>query len=256
MTEPDEILEIDNPNPGVRRLVFHRPHKKNAFTYALYAACTDALDAAADDPNIRCVILTGAGGVFTAGNDLGEFAATPPTGADNPIFAFLHGLVDFPKPLVAAVEGHAVGIGTTMLLHCDFVYAGPTAKFALPFVNLGLVPEGGSTQILPNIAGRLAANELLMLGEPFGPEQAETAGIVTRVSDDPAADALRCATALTERPLTSLIETKRLIRDRDRALTKEVIAEEGRVFAQRLVSNDAREAFTAFFEKRKPNFGP
>jgi enoyl-CoA hydratase/carnithine racemase len=241
---------------GLCTITFNRPEKKNAFTVAMYTACVHALADAARDPKVRCVLITGNGTAFTAGNDLMDFMNTPPTGEDSPVFQFLLELIDYTKPVVVAVNGAAVGIGVTMLLHCDLVLAADTAKFTAPFVSLGLVPEGASSWMLPRIAGTAKANEILMLGEPFDAQTAREAGIVTRVV--PAAELLDAAKAkcrrLIELPASSLRETKKLVRDATREQVKKALYAEAVVFAQRLGSPEAAEAFQSFFEKRKPDF--
>ncbi len=247
-------LKTERDESGVLKLTFDRPEKKNAFNYAMYEELVEALDAAAADPNVRTILLRGRGDAFTSGNDLTEFMSSPPTGEDNVILQFLFRLVDQPKPIVAAVDGAAVGIGTTLLLHCDLVYASPKARFHLPFVNLGLVPEGASSLLLPRLAGSARATELLLFGDPFGAETALDVGMINAVVEDVDAYALERATALADRPLTSLLESKRLLREDDRAEIREVIIREARIFGARLTSPEAMEAFTAFFEKRKPNF--
>ena len=166
---------------GVRTLTFNRPEKKNAFTHAMYEATVAGLERAAMDPAVRVVVLTGAGGAFTAGNDIGDFLEQPPAGENSPVFRFLRALVNYEKPVVAAVDGAAVGIGTTMLLHCDYVVATDRARFVMPFINLGVCPEGASSLLLPRIAGMALASELLMFGDPFDAATAQRAGLVSRV---------------------------------------------------------------------------
>jgi enoyl-CoA hydratase/carnithine racemase len=245
----------DASSSGVMTITFDRPEKKNAFTYDAYRALNDALDRAQKDDGVRCVLLRGAGDSFTSGNDLQDFMQNPPQDENNPIIAFLLRLVRFPKPLLAAVHGHAVGIGTTMLLHCDLVVAARSTRFQLPFVNLGLVPEGGSTVLLPQLCGLQQTTELLLLGRPFDGETAFRAGFVNRLTDDePFAAAAALAEDVAAQPLGGLIDAKRLIREPQQAALEEAIRREATVFAQRLTSPEAREAFQAFFEKRPPDF--
>ncbi|NJK88589.1 MAG: enoyl-CoA hydratase [Myxococcales bacterium] len=246
------LRELDGQ--GVLTLCFHRPEKKNAFNYAMYEELVRALEEARNRDDVRVVLLSGAGGFFTSGNDLADFMANPPASEDNVIFQFLFSLVDFEKPLLAAVEGSAIGIGTTLLLHCDAVFASPGAKFVLPFVGLGLVPEGGSTLLLPALAGRTLASELLLWGDPFDAEVGHRAGFVSHIVDQPFEVARERAHRLADRPMASLIASKRLLRDPLRDDVKEAIRREGRLFAERLTSKEAMEAFKAFFEKRKPDF--
>ena len=239
---------------GVLRLTLARPEKKNALTRAMYEALTAALDAAAADPAVRVVLLHGEGGSFTAGNDLADFVQHPPTGEDSPVFRFLLAAATFPKPLVAAVEGHAVGIGTTVLLHCDLAWAAPSARFSLPFVNLGLVPEAASSLLLPAAVGPKRAAELLLFGEPFGAEEAARMGLVNGVVDDPLGHALARARALAQKPPAALRLTRALLRRPHAEAVAATLSEEGRLFVERLAGPEAQEALAAFVEKRPPDF--
>ena len=238
----------------VLHLALDRPGKKNAITGAMYAALADALAGAASDPAVRAVVLSGRGGVFTAGNDLGDFMMDPPTGPDSPVFRFLTGAVAFPKPLLVAVEGPAIGIGTTVLLHADLAYAAPSAVFKMPFVDLGLVPEAASSLILPRLAGPARAAELLLFGEAFSAETAREVGLVNAVVEDPVAHALERARVLAEKPPEAVRITKALLRAETADAVGAAIAREGELFVGRLGSPEAQEAFTAFFEKRAPDF--
>ena len=238
----------------VLRLTLDRPAKKNAITRAMYTALADALADAERDPAVRAVVLGGRGGAFTAGNDLGDFMMDPPTGPDSPTFRFLAAVSAFPKPLVAAVEGAAIGIGTTVLLHCDLAYAAPEALFKMPFVDLGLVPEAASSLLLPRLAGQARATELLMLGESFSAEVAREIGLVNEVVADPAARAVERARALAAKPPEAIRLTKALLRGETAEAVGATIAREGELFVGRLQSPEAEEAFTAFFEKRAPDF--
>ena len=241
---------------GIATIAFARPDKKNAITAAMYAAMADGLAAAAADAAVRVVLLAGSDACFTAGNDLQDFLANPPAGDDSPVFRFLRGLAAFPKPIVAAPCGVAVGVGTTMLLHCDLVYAGDNARFSVPFAQLGLCPEAASSLLLPAIAGWQRAAEKLLLGEPFGADEAREMGIVNRVL--PAAEAIGFARAqaakLAALPPASLRETKRLMKRGLGDAIPAQMAAEGEVFGRMLRAPEAREAFTAFFEKRRPDF--
>ena len=253
-TLPDVRPEIDVRRlGGVLHLVLDRPAKKNALTRAMYAALADALDAAASDDAVRTVVLSGAGGVFTAGNDLGDFLLDPPTGPESPVFRFLRAASTFPKPLVAAVDGPAVGIGTTVLLHCDLAYAAPDARFRMPFVDLGLVPEAASSLLLPRVAGPMRAANWLLFGETFSAADALAAGLVTEVVANPTARALDRAHTLAAKPPQAVRLTKQLLRRADAAAVQETILAEGALFTERLASPEAQEAFTAFFEKRPPD---
>ncbi len=240
---------------GVLHLALDRPEKKNALTRAMYAALADALVDAAAKPSVRAVVLSGSGGVFTAGNDLGDFLQAPPTGPDSPVFRFLTAAVSFPKPLIAAVAGPAIGIGTTILLHCDLAYAAPDALFKMPFVDLGLVPEAASSLLLPRLAGPARAAELLMFGEAFSAETAREIGLVNAiVADDVTGHALDRARTLALKPPAALRQTKALLRLVTADAVGDTLAHEGSLFVERLASPEAQEAFTAFFEKRSPDF--
>ena len=241
---------------GVMTLTLNRVDKKNSITAAMYSTLADALDQAKADAAVRVVLLQGDATVFSAGNDIGDLLHKPPAGQDSPVFRFLHGIAAFPKPIVAAVCGPAVGIGTTMLLHCDLVYAGDNAAFALPFVNLGLCPEAASSLLVPQMFGYHRAAEALLLGEPFMAEAALEVGLVNRVVPPTEANAIAQAQArkLAAKPISSLIETKRLMKKGQAALVAQQMTEEGAVFGRMLGEPAAREAFTAFMEKRKPDF--
>jgi enoyl-CoA hydratase/carnithine racemase len=241
---------------GVMTLTLNRVDKKNSITAAMYSTLADALDQAKADAAVRVVLLQGDATVFSAGNDIGDFLHKPPAGQDSPVFRFLHGIAAFPKPIVAAVCGPAVGIGTTMLLHCDLVYAGDNAAFALPFVNLGLCPEAASSLLVPQMFGYHRAAEALLLGEPFMAEAALEVGLVNRVVPPTEANAIAQAQArkLAAKPISSLIETKRLMKKGQAALVAQQMTEEGAEFGRMLGEPAAREAFTAFMEKRKPDF--
>ena len=233
-----------------------RPEKKNALTQAMYTAMADALTAASADATLRAVLVTGQPGCFTSGNDLEDFMQRPPQGADSPVHRFMQALLACDKPVVAAVTGAAVGIGTTMLLHCDLVYVSDEARLAMPFVSLGLVPEYASSLIVPALVGHVRAAEKLMLGEPFTGSDAVEYGIANAVL--PAGEVLNHARRMAERfnalPPAAVRETKRLMRAPLRAQVQQVMADEGAVFAKALRSPEAIEAFQAFFQKRKPDF--
>jgi enoyl-CoA hydratase/carnithine racemase len=241
---------------GIATIAFARPDRKNAITAAMYTAMADAITAAAADPATRVVLIAGSAECFTAGNDLQDFLANPPAGEDSPVFRFLRTIAAFPKPIVAAPCGPAVGVGTTMLLHCDLVCAGDNARFSLPFAQLGLCPEAAVSLLLPAIAGWQNAAEKLLLGEPFDAEEARRSGIVNRVL--PASEAIGAARAQAEKlamlPPASLRETKRLMKAGFADAIARRMVDEGEVFARMLRAPEAREAFTAFFEKRRPDF--
>jgi len=241
---------------GVTTITLNRVDKKNSITTAMYATMADALDQAQADAAVRVVLLQGDVTIFSAGNDIGDFLNKPPAGEQSPVFRFLHGIAAFPKPIVAAVCGPAVGIGTTMLLHCDLVYAGDNAAFSLPFVNLGLCPEAASSLLLPQMFGYHRAAEALLLGEPFMAEAALEIGLVNRIVPPTEVNAMAQTQArkLAAKPLTSLVETKRLMKKGQAVQVAQQMDEEGAVFGRMLREPAAREAFTAFMEKRKPDF--
>jgi enoyl-CoA hydratase/carnithine racemase len=241
---------------AVQRVQINRPEKKNALTAAMYRAIADALKAADADPAVRVVLIHGAGGAFTAGNDLQDFLANPPRTPDAPVTRFLDAISHAEKPLVAAVDGVAVGVGTTMLLHCDLVYAAAGTKFATPFVNLGLCPEAASSFLLPAIVGYQRAAELLLLGEPFDAAHAHALGIVTEMvpAERLMARAEEAAQKLADKPAASVRLTKQLMKRAWMPAVDAALAEELRQFGVRLGSPEAKEAFSAFLEKRKPDF--
>ena len=239
----------------VLRIELARTDKKNALTADMYGAMADAFAAAEADAAVRAILIHGTRDCFTAGNDLKDFLARP-AGGPSPAFRFISALPKIAKPLIAAVGGPAVGVGTTMLLHCDLVFAAPGARFQLPFVPLGLVPEASSSLLLPMIAGYQRAAELLLLGQPFTAEKAHAAGIVTEVvAEEKLLDHARAAAAaIAALPPASVRLTKQLMKRQLAQPIASQMEEEGRIFAERLQSGEAKEAMTAFFEKRKPDF--
>ena len=241
---------------GVSTLTLHRPERKNAITAAMYQSLADALLAAQADPAVRVLVLQGQEHIFSAGNDIADFLDQPPTAPDAPVFRFLQALAGFPKPLIAAVCGPAVGIGTTLLFHCDLVYAGDNAAFSLPFVNLGLCPEAASSLLVPQMFGYHRAAEALLLGEPFLAEAALEVGLVNRVVPPSEANALAQAQArkLAAKPMSALLETKRLMRKAMAPQIAQAMRDEAAIFARMLTEPAAKEAFGAFLEKRKPDF--
>ena len=232
---------------------FCRPRKKNAFTNAMYQQLSAAMAEAESDPDVRAVLFVGAGGAFTAGNDLRDFMEAPPTDMESPVFAVIQGLIYADKPLVAAVEGAAVGIGTTMLLHCDYVIVAEDAVLQVPFVPLGLTPEAGSSWLLPNLIGLQRASEMLLLGDPFSAPDAHRLGLANRLVDSGAAEesGFAAAAAFAARPPEAVRAAKRLIREPIRAAMQQTILDESTTFVQRLASPEAAEAISAFFERRK-----
>ncbi len=247
---------LTNLDAGVMTLTIHRVDKKNSITAAMYAAMADALAAAESDPAVRVVVIQGHETIFSAGNDIGDFLNKPPSTQDSPVFRFLRGISTFPKPVVAAVCGPAVGIGTTLLLHCDLIYAGDNAAFSMPFVNLGLCPEAASSLLVPQLMGYPRAAEALLLGEPFTAETAMEMGLINRIVPPAEASALaqQQALKLAAKPLSSVIETKRLMKKGMSRGVAERMAEEATSFGRMLSEPAAREAFTAFMQKRKPDF--
>jgi enoyl-CoA hydratase/carnithine racemase len=241
---------------GVATIEIARPEKKNALTRAMYQAMADALTAAAADPAVRAVLITGQPGIFTSGNDIEDFVQRPPHEENSPVFQFMGALLGCDKPVVAAVTGAAIGIGTTMLLHCDFVYVSDEARLAMPFVSLGLVPEFASSLIVPRLMGHARAAEKLLLGDPFTGADAVECGIANAVL--PAAEVVNHARRVAERfnllAPAAVRESKRLMKAPLREQVLQTIATEGELFGQRLRSPEAQEAFQAFFQKRAPNF--
>ena len=241
---------------GACTLTFNRPDKKNSITAAMYSAMADALQAAQDDAQVRCVVFQGNEAIFSAGNDIADFLNNPPATTESPVFRFLRGIAQFPKPLIAAVCGPAVGIGTTLLFHCDLVYAGDNAAFSMPFVNLGLCPEAASSLLVPQMLGYHRAAEALLLGEPFMAEAALEVGLVNRVLPplEVAGYGQTVARKMAAKPISSLIETKRLMKQGQLKQVMAVMAEEGVSFGRMLGEPAAKEAFGAFMERRKPDF--
>jgi enoyl-CoA hydratase/carnithine racemase len=240
----------------VLRIELARPEKKNALSPDMYAALARAFEGADADASVRAVLIHGASGCFTSGNDVKDFLELDRGPADSPASGFLRAIAAAKKPVVAAVGGPAVGVGTTMLLHFDLIYAAPNARFQLPFVPLGLLPEAASSLLLPVIAGYQRAAELLLLGQPFTAEKAQAAGIVTEIV--PEAELLerarKAALALAALPPASVRMTKELMKRGLAQAVRERMQEELGLFGERLRSPEAKEALSAFMEKRKPDF--
>ncbi len=241
---------------GVCTITLNRVDKKNSITTVMYQTMADALTAVQGDAATRVVVFQGHETIFSAGNDIADFLNNPPAGQDSPVFQFLRAISSFTKPIVAAVNGPAVGVGTTLLLHCDLVYAGDNAAFSMPFVNLGLCPEAASSLLVPQLMGYHRAAEALLLGEPFMAEAALEIGLVNRVVPPLETNtyAQSVARRLAAKPISSLIETKRLMKKNQGPLVAQVMAEEGASFGRMLREPAAREAFGAFMEKRRPDF--
>jgi len=240
----------------VLTIAFNRPERKNAITAAMYQTMADALTEAQQDPATRAIHIRGSAAIFSAGNDLEDFMKQPPTGENAPVFQFLRAISSAEKPIVASVAGAAVGIGTTLLLHCDLVYAADTATFSLPFSQLGLCPEAASSLLLQRVAGYQSAAEKLMLGEAFDAREAQRMGFVNRLL--PAAEvdafALQQAQKLVALPASSLRLTKQLMKRATQHEIQTQMTDEAVHFAKMLLAPEAKEAFKAFFEKRKPDF--
>ena len=247
---------LSHTEAGVTTITLNRVDKKNSITAAMYSTMADALAQAEQDAAVRAVVIQGHVSIFSAGNDIGDFLNGPPSTQESPVYRFLRGISTFPKPLIAAVCGPAVGIGTTMLFHCDLVYAGDNAAFSMPFVNLGLCPEAASSLLVPQMLGYHRAAEALLLGEPFMAEAALEVGLVNRIVPPTEANGVAQAQArkLAAKPMSALVETKRLMKKGQAGLVAQQMSEEGASFGRMLREPAAREAFAAFMEKRKPDF--
>jgi len=241
---------------GVATIEIVRPEKKNALTQAMYLAMASAISAAVADRTVRALLITGQPGIFTAGNDLEDFRSAPPLAAGSPTTQFMQALLTCDKPVVAAVTGAAIGIGATMLLHCDLVYLSDQARLVFPFVSLGVVPEFGSSLLLPRLMGHARAAESLLLAEPISAATAVTLGIATAAL--PPGDVLAHARSVAARfnalPPGAVRDTKRLMRAGAAAGISSAMESENAMFIERLRSPEAQEALRAFFEKRKPDF--
>ena len=250
----DEI--ITERSEGILRVKLNRPKKRNAMTSSMYVTLADVFNDAAKDARTRVVLWHGAGDSFCAGNDLEDFLKNPPGPGAFPQARLMNALIDFDKPLIAAVHGAAIGGGTTMLTHCDFVYAGASAKYQMPFINLAVVPEFGSSCSVPARIGHIRAAELILLGLPFDAKRAADLGLVTQVVPDQnlLATASETARELAAKPFGSLQACKRLMKQTFREQIKATMKAENDEFSAHVRSADAKEAFTAFLEKRLPHF--
>jgi enoyl-CoA hydratase/carnithine racemase len=235
---------------SIQILSFNRPEKMNALTREMYAGLANGLNEAAGDFAVRAVVLTSEGDHFTAGNDIADFLANPPTNEDSDVARFLGSLLEFPKPLIAAVKGNAVGVGTTMLLHCDVVVAGPSAKFSMPFASLGLVPEAGSSYLFPLLVGYQRAAKIFMTGESFDADSALNMGLVASIASDPLREALEIATHISEQPPQAMINTKALLKASKHDAVAAVMKAEFELFSLALQSEEAMEAFMNFMAKK------
>jgi enoyl-CoA hydratase/carnithine racemase len=238
---------------GVLHIELNRPEKKNAITLEMYGLIADSLESANHDKTVRAIIISGRGSCFTAGNDLADFLSNT-GGLDDRITRFIHAMPNCQKPIIAAIHGHTIGIGTTLLLHCDMVYADSSARLQLPFVNLGLCPEFGSSLLLPQLIGHRRAAELLLLGEAIDATKACEYGLINAVVDDALGKAREQANKLSALPAASLRLTKSLIHQADKDALIAIMETEGKAVAQQIQSPEAREAMTAFMERRKPDF--
>jgi enoyl-CoA hydratase/carnithine racemase len=247
---------ITEHSEGILRIALNRPTKKNAMTSSMYVTLAEIFIDAANDEDTRVVLWRGAGDSFCAGNDIEDFLKNPPGPGESPQARLMNALADFGKPIVVAVQGAAIGGGTTMLLHCDFVYADESARFRMPFIDLAVVPEFGSSCSVPARIGRLRAAELILLGLPFDAKRAAELGLVTRVVSNQVllATAAETAQKLAAKPAGALQASKRLLKRSVREQLKAAMKAENEEFSVQVRSGDAREAFTAFLEKRPPNF--
>ena len=234
----------------VLTLTFNRPEKMNALTRAMYAGLAKGLNDAAGDFEIRAVVLAASGEHFTAGNDILDFMNNPPTSDDSEVAQFLASLLNFPKPLLAAVKGNAVGVGTTMLLHCDVVTAAPTANFSMPFASLGLVPEAGSSYLFPQLVGYQRAARIFMTGESFNADSAIEMGLVTAKDEDPLAHVMKIAHHIADQPPQAIINTKALLKAKNHDAVAAVMKAEFEIFSMALQSEEAMEAFMKFMSKK------
>ena len=251
-----EHILVDRTD-SVLTLTMHRPDKKNALTQAMYGAMADAISAAQDDESIRAVVVQGSEQCFTSGNDVGDFLNAPASGSNSPVYRFLKAICHAKKPLIAAVNGPAVGVGTTMLLHCDLIYVAQDARLKMPFVNLGLCPEAGSSFLLPRLLGHPRTAELLLLGEEISGQRAVEFGLANQAlpAGQPVLEAARSAARrIAEQPPGSIQLTKELIKRGVTDVASQVMDHEGSYFSKLLAGPEAREALAAFMEKRKPVF--
>ena len=228
----------------------NRPEKMNAITRQMYAGLAQNLNQAAEDDSIRCVVITSEGVHFTAGNDIGDFMSNPPTESDSDVAKFLGSLLEFPKPLLAAVKGNAIGVGTTMLLHCDVVVAAPSANFSMPFTSLGLVPEAGSTKLFPELVGYQRAAKIFMTGESFGAQAALEMGVIASIDSDAEQAALAIAQQIAEQPPKAILNTKALMKAGSHDAVAAVMRAEFQLFALALQSEEAADAFMKFMAKK------
>ena len=259
--QPDGILSIyayyyrvsfilDEQIGAVLRLTLNRPEKKNALTQDMYQRLADKINEAAGDFSIRAVVINSNGDSFTAGNDINDFANDPQMDEGSPVFNFLFAIHNFPKPLIAAVKGRAVGIGTTMLMHCDLVTANPDTQFSMPFVSLGLVAEGGSSYNFPRLVGHAKASEILLTGRTFSAAEALEMGLINQVAKDELSAAMAFANEIAEQPPTAVINTKALLKSGSHEALNQVMKAEGILFKIAAQSDEAQIAFMNFLAKK------
>jgi enoyl-CoA hydratase/carnithine racemase len=241
---------LNTVSQGILTLSLNRPGKMNALTREMYAGLTKGLNDAAGDFGIRAVVLTSQGDHFTAGNDITDFMNNPPSSESSEVSQFLSALLNFPKPLLAAVKGNAVGVGTTMLLHCDVVVAAPSANFSMPFASLGLVPEAGSSFLFPQLVGYQRAAKIFFTGESFGAEAALAMGLIAEIDSDAAAAVMRLALHIADQPPQAIINTKALLKARQHDAVAAVMKAEFEIFAMALQSDEAMQAFMKFMSKK------
>ncbi len=245
------MTEITSTRVGQTQVIrFNRPEKMNAITRDMYAGLTAALNEAAGDFGIRAVVITSEGDHFTAGNDIKDFMANPPTEESSDVARFLASLLEFPKPLIAAVKGNAVGVGTTMLLHCDIVIASPNTNFSMPFTSLGLVPEAGSTKLFPELVGYQRAARIFMTGDPFTADEAKEMGLVETITSDPEKVAMEIAEQIGHQPPQAIINTKALMKAGKHDAVAAVMKAEFQIFALALQSEETADAFMKFMSKK------
>ena len=235
---------------SILTLSLNRPEKQNAITRDMYSFMADALQEATRDFGIRCVVITHEGPHFTAGNDLYDFLNSPPLEPGSPVMRFLEQIHNFPKPLLAAVSGNAVGIGTTMLMHCDLVVAATSTKFSMPFVNLGLVPEAGSSILFPRLAGYQRASQIFLTGDPFSAEYAKEIGLIAEIHAQPLQRIKEFADKIVQQPPNAVLQTKALLKSELHDKVSAVMVAEGELFQMALQSDEAREAFMSFLAKK------
>ncbi len=255
MSENAAETVLSSSNGGILTLTLNRPQKQNALTREMYRALSEAITQAQGDFGIRTVVITSSSANFTSGNDLFDFLNEPPLEEGSPVMNFLSAIHNFSKPLLAAISGNAVGIGTTMLFHCDIVIASPTAKFSMPFVNLGLVPEAGSSILFPRLVGHQRASKVFLTGEPFSAETALEMGLIAEISEDPISTITSIAEKIAKQPPNAVIQTKALLKSELHEKVAAVMRAEGELFQMALQSDEAREAFMNFLEKKSTGEG-